>query len=118
MARRKKSSPDHEPAEFAARRILLIGAGLLVSVVVLSAIVLAVIRQPHSAQRNAFVAGGGDVPSPRLQTKPGDDYAHYLAEKRAQLESSGWIDAEHRVAHIPIEQAMDDIARRSGATNP
>ncbi|HEX4479711.1 MAG TPA: hypothetical protein VH082_02785 [Rudaea sp.] len=117
MAKRKKTL-EHEPAEFAARRILLIGAGLLVSVVVLSAIILAVVRQPHSAERNAFVAGGGDVPSPRLQPKPADDYAHFLAEKHAQLESSGWIDSEHRVAHIPIEQAMDDVARQSGVTKP
>lgn len=117
MAKRERA-PEHEPAEFAARRILQIGAGLLVSVVALSALILAIFHQPHSAQRNAFVAGGGDVPLPRLQAAPIDDYAHYIAEKRAQLEGSGWIDRDHRIAHIPIEQAMDDVARRSGAPNP
>jgi hypothetical protein len=111
MARRRKHTPEHEPAEFAARRIALIGAGLLVSLVVMSAIILAVVRQPHSAQRNAFVAGGGDIAAPRLQATPVDDYAHYLAGKRALLESAGWVDREQRIAHIPIERAMDDMAR-------
>jgi hypothetical protein len=117
MARRKPR-PEHEPAEFAARRIALVGAGMGITLVILSAIILAVIHQPRSPQRNAFVAGGGDVPSPRLQAQPIEDYAHYFAEKRAQLESAGWIDREHRIAHIPIEQAMDQIARQQGAPKP
>jgi hypothetical protein len=115
MARRRKQAPEHEPAEFAAGRVAFIGGGLLVSLVVMSAIILAVVHQPRSAQRNAFVAGGGDVTAPRLQATPINDYARYLAEKRAQLESSGWVDRGHRIAHIPIEQAMDDMARTPGA---
>ncbi len=111
MAKRKPS-PQHEPAEFAARRIAWIGTGMGVILALLSAIILAVVHQPRSAQRNAFVAGGGEVPSPRLQTEPIEDYAQYVAKKRAQLESSGWIDREHRIAHIPIEQAMDDVAHQ------
>ena len=107
--------PEHEPAEFAARRIALLGGGLLLSVVILAAAIQAVVRGPHSAERNAVVAGGGEVPSPRLQTQPIEDYAHYFAEKRAQLDSVGWIDRERGIAHIPIEQAMDDVARQQEA---
>ena len=113
MAKRKLSV-EHESAEFAARRIALIGVGMAVTLIVLSAIIFAVVHPPRSAQRNAFVVGGGDVPAPRLQAAPIDDYAHYAATKRAQLESTGWVDREHHIAHIPIEQAMDDIARQTG----
>jgi len=117
MARRKPSI-EHEPAEFAARRIALIGAGMAVTLIILSAIIFAVVHPPRSAQRNAFVAGGGDAPAPRLQTDPLDDYARYYAAKRAQLESTGWVDREHHIAHVPIEQAMDDIARQGGTAKP
>lgn len=116
MARRKPSS-EHEPAEFAARRIALIGAGMAVTLVILSAIIF-LATQRRSAERNADVAAGGEVPAPRLQAAPLDDYAHYLAEKRAQLASAAWIDRDHRFAHIPIEQAMDDVARNSGTAKP
>ncbi len=114
MARRR-STAEHEPAEFAARRIASLGAGLLASVAILSTTILAVVHRPHSAERNAV--GGADVPSPRLQVAPIDDYAHYLAQKRAQLDSTGWIDREHGIAHIPIEQAMDDIAKKDEAVH-
>lgn len=116
MAKRKPS-PEHEPAEFAARRIALIGAGMAVTLVILSSIIL-IATQRRSAEREAIVAGGGEVPTPRLQAAPLDDYAHYLAEKRARLESTGWIDRDHRIAHIPIEHAMDDIAREHKPAKP
>jgi hypothetical protein len=116
MARRRKHVAEHEPAEFAAGRVAIVGAGLMISLAVISGVVFAVVHPPRSAQRNAFVAGGGDVPSPRLQAEAIDDYAHYIAEKRARLESTGWIDREHRIAHIPIEQAMNDMARTADAT--
>jgi hypothetical protein len=101
----------HEPDDFVARRIIYLGGGLLVSVTLISAILLAVLHTPRSAQRNATVMGTDDVPSPHLQMHPTNEYARYIDEKRALLNSSGWVDRERGIAHIPIEQAMDDIAR-------
>jgi hypothetical protein len=43
-----------------------------------------------------------------LQTAPAGDLASFRREKRARLESSGPVDADH--VHIPIEQAMRILA--------
>ncbi len=34
------------------------------------------------------------------------------AEARKRLESAGWVDRERGVVHVPIDQAMEIIARR------
>lgn len=100
----------HEPDAFMARRIVYLGGGLLASVALMSAILLAVLHTPRSAQRNATAAGADGAPAPRLQMHPSGDYARYIDEKRARLDSTGWVDRERGIAHIPIEQAMNDIA--------
>jgi hypothetical protein len=100
----------HEPDDFMARRIVTLGGGLLVSVTLISAILLAVLHTPRSAQRNATAAETDGVPAPRLQMHPNGDYARYIDEKRARLNSTGWVDRERGIAHIPIEQAMNDVA--------
>jgi hypothetical protein len=33
-------------------------------------------------------------------------------EARRRLDSAGWVDRDAGVAHVPIEQAMDIVARR------
>ena len=35
-------------------------------------------------------------------------------EKRAQLESYGWIDRDAKIVHIPIEQAMQKYVSEAG----
>ena len=57
----------------------------------------------HTAQ-----AGGPD-----LQAAPQPDLAQYRKDKQKQLESSGWVDRAHGIVHIPIEDAMDLLVRRS-----
>jgi len=52
-------------------------------------------------------------PQPRLQvTAPEDRHAQYAAQAR-QLNSYGWADPAHRMAHIPIERAMSLLAAQS-----
>jgi hypothetical protein len=113
---RRKTSPQHEGAEFDARRIVWFGFGLLVSVAVLSAILLAVIRHPYSAQRNAAFTGTDGISAPRLQMKPLDDYTKFHDEKQALLTGSAWIDRNDGTVRIPIDVAMDIVAAR--ATKP
>jgi hypothetical protein len=37
-------------------------------------------------------------------------------KKEAWLDSYGWVDSEHKVVHIPIEQAMERVAQSAGAS--
>jgi hypothetical protein len=56
-------------------------------------------------------------PAPRMQGIPGDNVPppeqqrEFRAAAAAQLHSYGWVDAQQGVAHIPIEDAMDQLAK-------
>lgn len=51
-------------------------------------------------------------PAPVLQTDPEADLLQFRAKEKQRLSSYGWIDRAHGVVHIPIEQAMQDIAKQ------
>jgi hypothetical protein len=57
-------------------------------------------------------------PEPRLQPDPPADMQAFYAAEMRRLSSSGWTDASHRTAHIPIEQAMRDVAHQGIAGWP
>jgi hypothetical protein len=52
------------------------------------------------------------LPEPRLQTDPAADLAAYVRKERHLLDSYGWVDREHGIARVPIEIAMQQLARR------
>lgn len=49
-------------------------------------------------------------PEPRQQTHPAQDLAAFRAAKQERLASYGWVDQAHGVAHIPIDEAMKQVA--------
>ena len=51
-------------------------------------------------------------PGPRLQLDPPADLAALNAHAATQLESYGWVDRDKGIAHIPLAQAMKDLAAR------
>jgi hypothetical protein len=56
-------------------------------------------------------------PAPRMQGIPGDNVPppeqqrEFRAAAAAQLHSYGWVDEQQGVAHIPIEDAMDQLLK-------
>jgi hypothetical protein len=50
-----------------------------------------------------------------VQVIPPVDRAVQYGAQAKQLNAYGWDDAEHRVAHIPIERAMVLMARSSSS---
>ncbi|WP_247893327.1 hypothetical protein [Azospirillum endophyticum] len=50
------------------------------------------------------------MPEPRLQTDPAADWQRYKAESMSRLAGYGWADREHGIAHIPIDEAMRQVA--------
>ncbi|HEY3917252.1 MAG TPA: hypothetical protein VGL83_05645 [Stellaceae bacterium] len=49
-------------------------------------------------------------PGPELQLNPAADLLKFRAKADAQLDSYGWVDRAKGIAHIPIDQAMRDVA--------
>jgi hypothetical protein len=51
-----------------------------------------------------------ETPQPRLQTDPSEDLAQFLVAEDKRLNTYYWIDKKNGVVHIPIEQAMHELA--------
>jgi hypothetical protein len=52
-------------------------------------------------------------PTPRVQSTPVEDLAHYRAAQDGKLASYGWIDRNSGAVRIPIERAMALVAERA-----
>ena len=51
-------------------------------------------------------------PKPRLQADPTVDLNRFRQEEERLLNSYGWVDQAHGIVRIPIQQAMELIARQ------
>lgn len=51
-------------------------------------------------------------PEPRLQASPVLDLAAMRAQERATLDAYGWVDRKAGKVRIPVDRAMDLVARR------
>jgi len=57
-------------------------------------------------------------PAPQLQPDETGDMEKYREEVEQQLNSSGWIDQDAGIVHIPVERAIDLIAERGLPVRP
>ncbi|MFY0727422.1 hypothetical protein [Pseudomonas sp. NFX15] len=55
-------------------------------------------------------------PAPRLQSQPRQDGERQLAAERIRLDSYGWVDRDHRIVHLPLEQARAILLERGWPT--
>lgn len=86
--------------------------------IVAMAILLLLIVAPL-AMIGAFPRARGDVdrhlsitpPEPRLQTDPEADLGAYVRKERHLLDSYGWVDRRQGIVHVPIQIAMEQLAR-------
>lgn len=51
-------------------------------------------------------------PAPRLQTNPEEDLARFRAKKEKELNTYYWIDKQKGIVHIPISQAIKELAAK------
>jgi hypothetical protein len=57
-------------------------------------------------------------PSPRLETNERLEINNFRLQEEQRLNSYGWVDQQAGVVHIPIERAMELIARQGLPTTP
>ncbi len=58
------------------------------------------------------VAGDQTPPAPRLQTQPSTELARLRRDEDQTLGSYKWIDQQQGIVQIPIERAMELLAKR------
>ena len=89
-----------------------IAAGLLAVLGVLALLAFAArLLFPGSAPDRTLPSPMQAYPEPALQTAPAVDWQRFHAEQMRQVEGYFWIDPQHMRAHIPIDQAMAQVAR-------
>ena len=118
MAERAEALPPprHEPTDIGLRAILALLALIGGTLVLLLGLVLLVF--PGTLQDRRVAQPFPDFPSPRLQPDPPADLRQFEAAELARLNSAGWIDQSAGLVHLPIAQAMHDVAAEGLADWP
>ena len=96
---------------FAAALVALTGVALGVMAVVMRGLAPKE-RELESLAPTRFAGDTGEYPSPRVQADPVVELRQMKAEDLGRLNQYGWIDRESGVAHIPIDRAIDILARK------
>ena len=81
-----------------------LAAALAVSIIAIALIYSSALHGPSDAPRL-------QTAKPRLEIDPAADLAAFRAQQQNELAHYGWIDRDHGVVRIPIDAAMQDVAR-------
>ena len=113
------TSVRFEPSDISSRAVVITGAAILGAMWFFAFLLFfyfryeqghvpetKVARPPSYAPENTL------PPEPRLQISERSDYQRELAYETAELNKYRWIDKERGTVSIPIERAMEIIARR------
>jgi hypothetical protein len=111
-----KQPDSHETYAVAARRLhwaalILLGSLLLIA--------LAMYRLAVPLMRSvAELTVSAPPPAPQLQPDPVRDLATLREREQEALTTYGWVDRNQGIARIPIERAMQLLARPTSANVP
>jgi hypothetical protein len=114
----QQSRGGHESNQIRVRGMVISAASLVATGIVVLAALAAVMG--HFAQKEQQLGSlyparvaidVGEFPNPRLQENPAVDLARMRAEERLRMDAYGWVDRKAGIAHIPIERAMDILAK-------
>lgn len=97
---------SHEPQNLASRKLIIAGGVLIAGALLV--LVICVVLDRLWITPDAKVA---HYPTgPRLQVTPSRDLDTFRKEQK-NTEIWGWVDADHRVARIPVARAMQLMAK-------
>lgn len=112
----RQERPRQEPSDLQPR-VVLWSIASIVATLILAALIAQVARELAGASRNSPQTLQLTQP-PRLENNPGGERAAFERSKAATLNSYGWIDPSHQLAHIPIKQAMRELAEHPKTADP
>jgi len=107
----------HEPSDVAARPLLFAVLALAVILLVVGGMQLVLLRwfDRRLAEREAPPAPLAEARTPhepRLLPDPRAALLGLRAEEDAILHSYGWVNRDAGIVHIPIERAIDVLAKK------
>ena len=124
---RPEKRGGHERSDLSLRTIIIFGAVLTVSAIVIQIILwllfegLAARSERADRPRSIFVPADG-VPPPRLMVREGEGLPELRAREERVLGSYGWVDREGGIVRIPVEKAIEAVLSRGlparGGTRP
>ena len=99
----------YEPSDVPIRTAVIAAPAILIAL--LASVLLVWWIFPGSTIDRRLPTRPPLYPTPRLQTDPAADMQAFLAAELARLNSRGWDDQGKGAGHIPIDEAMQQIAR-------
>ena len=109
-------SPHHETRDVSLRAVM--AGGLAIGLVVGGLVVLADVLFPQKSLDRLLKPPFPVIAEPRLQSDPVADMVAFAAHEEHALNSFGWTDSGRSTGHIPIDQAMGEIAHEGIAGWP
>ncbi len=106
----------HETSDVGFRPMLIAGIAMLGGLAAVMGV--AFWLYPGSVHERQVPLPLPGFPAPQLQTDPAADMAAFQARQRRQLDTAYWTLRGARQLHLPISQAMQDVARRGIADWP
>lgn len=100
------------------RVLLFIACGIIVLAVAINTSLYALYRSSlkHKPETVTEVQSQfTKPPEPRLQPDAAADLAGERESQQQRIDSYGWIDHSQRMAHVPIERAMDLMIEKHGS---
>ena len=98
-----------EPQDVGVR--FMVGLFALIGTTALLLMGLAYWIFPKEVNDDRFAQPFPSYPAPQLQASPPADMRTFYAQEIQRLNSAGWLDRGAGAIHIPIDQAMRDVAR-------
>jgi hypothetical protein len=110
----------HEPSDVASRPVLVAALALAAIILLVSGMQLVLLRWfdrrlTEQEAPPAPLAESRTPPAPRLLPDPRAALLELRAEEDALLHSYGWVNREAGIVRIPIDRAIDVLAKKARA---
>jgi hypothetical protein len=112
-----RSDPGYEKRDLEPRTIALFAAGGAVVILLAAALAFWMVQSAtkrYSARQSARPPAPAATPEPRLQVQGSNDLREMRKAEESLLNTYGWLDREKGLVRIPVERAMELLAKKEG----
>ena len=119
----KNGSGGHEKRDIDVRRVAVYGGAAILAICLIGLLVTVLIfknlaRETESSPVSPLYQGDQLPPEPRLQANPRLDLKKLREEEQTRLDSYHWVDKANGIVGIPIDRALEIVAREGLPARP